>query len=267
MKFYDPLKNKELEFQILPIDKLKVISHQRKPSNYHVNHLILSMERLGFIVPPIVVKNPQKDEEYLILDGQHRFLAAQKLGIKELPVIIVPQEYMNLMMNFNIEKELNIREKAYVALQLYREILSEKPEILEEDPLLSDSIEKAYYVTLGLAYEKADKLAGSAFESILKKCDFFLDIPLQNAMSVREKRAERILRINEELREIAGKLKEMGKWHPYVYNQILSWANPYKRKRLPVDFEDLFTQIEENIEKAKESPELILEEVLEDSED
>ncbi len=267
MKFNDPLKSKELEFQIVPIDRLKVISHQRKPSNYHVNHLILSMERLGFIVPPVVVKNPQKDDEFLILDGQHRFLAAQKLGLKELPVIIVPQEYMNLMMNFNIEKELNIREKAYVALQLYREILDEKPDILEADPLLSDSIEKAYYVTLGLSYEKADKLAGSAFENILKKCDFFLDVPLTNAISVREKRAERILRINEGLREIAARLKEIGKWHPYVYNQILSWANPYKRKRLPVDFEDIFPQIEENIEKAKESPELVLEEVLEDSED
>jgi len=267
MKFYDPYKNREMEFTILPIEKLKVISHQRKPSNYHVNHLLLSMERLGFIVPLIVVRNPNKEDEYLILDGQHRFLAAQKLGLKELPVILVPQDYMNLMMNFNIEKELNIREKSYVALQIYREILNEKPDILEEDPLLSDSIEKVHYVTLGLAYERAEKLAGSAFENLLKKCDFFLDIPIKEAIEVREKRAQKILWINDILREIASHLKEMGKWHPYVYNQMLSWANPYKRKRLPVDFDDLFSQIEENLEKAKESPELILEEVLEDSED
>ncbi len=267
MKFYDPLKGTELDFQIVPIDSLKVISHQRKPSNYHVNHLILSMERLGFIVPPVVVRNPQKEDEYLILDGQHRFLAAQKLGLKELPVIIVPQHYMNLMMNFNIEKELNIREKAYVAIQLYREIMNENTELPEDDPLIADSIEKAYYVTLGLAYEKAEKLAGSAFENILKKCDFFMDLPIKNAINIRDERAQRILSINEKLKEIASHLKEMGKWHPYIYNQILSWANPYKRKRLPVDFDDLFAQIEENIEKAKETPELILEEVLEDSVD
>jgi hypothetical protein len=50
---------------------------------------------------------------------------------------------------------------------------------------VEDSIEKAYYVTLGLAYEGPGRLAGSAFEPLLKKCDFFMRRSLDNAFVVR----------------------------------------------------------------------------------
>jgi hypothetical protein len=56
----------------------------------------------------------------------------------------------------------------------------------------------------------------------------------------------------------------MDKWHPYVYQQIISWANPYKRKRLPTEFEDLFATLIENLEKAATNPEIVLGEVLEE---
>ena len=44
----------------------------------------------------------------------------------------------------------------------------------ENDAEVEESIERAYYVTLGLAYEKPGRLAGSAFEPLLKKCDHFM---------------------------------------------------------------------------------------------
>lgn len=265
-KFKDPYKGNEMIIKLVPIDKLEVISHQRKPSQYHVKHLINSMERIGFLVPVIVVEHPEEKDKFMIIDGQHRFLAAKELGIKELPVIIVPQRLAQLMMNFNIEKELNIREKAYVAIAVYREYLETRPDMLESDPEIVDSIEQAYYVTLGIAYEKAEKLSGSSFESILKKCDFFLDMKLPEALEVREKRAEKVLIANGLVRDIAQKIKEMGKWHPYVYAQIISWANPYKRKRLPVEFDDLFDEIINNLQQASENPQLVLSAIIEEEE-
>jgi ParB family chromosome partitioning protein len=263
LKIKDPYKGNELIIKMVPIENLEVISHQRKPSQYHVKHLINSMERIGFLVPVIVVPTKEKDK-YLIIDGQHRFLAAKELGIRELPVIQVPERLAQLMMNFNIEKELNIREKAYVALAVYREYLQERPEMMESDPELVDSIEQAYYVTLGIAYEKTEKLSGSSFESILKKCDFFLDLKLPEALEVRQKRVEKVLIANSLVRDIAQKIKEMGKWHPYLYAQIISWANPYKRKRLPTEFDDLFDEIINNLQKAVENPSMILSEVIEE---
>jgi len=262
IEFIEPYRHQSLKFKILPIEKLTVISHQRKPSNYHIKHLSNSIERIGFIVPIIVVESD--DENYKIIDGQHRYLAAQELGIRELPAIVVPQRLAQLMMNLNIEKELNIREKAYVAINIYRQHLNMNPEMIESDPEIVDSIEQAYYITLGIGYEKQEKLAGSSFENILKKCDFFLDEKLTDALKIREGRAEKVVQANALVKEIAQKIKEMGKWHPYVYQQIISYANPYKRKRLPTEFDDLFAEIIENLGKAVINPEVILKEKIEE---
>jgi ParB family chromosome partitioning protein len=257
--FKDPKNQQDLIFKIVPIDSLEVIEYQRKPSNYHTNHLISSIERIGFIVPLVVA---EKNGKYVILDGQHRFLAAQKLELKELPVIVVPQKLSNLMMNFNIEKELNIREKSYVALNIYRQYLKENPQLLETEPLLTDSIEQAYYVTLGIGYEKEEKLRGGILESMIKKCDLFLEMPLEKAFQEREKRTKRVLQVNSLITEIAQKLKEVEKWHPFVYQQILSFANPYKRKRELVEFDVMFDTVISNLQKARENPEIILKEEI-----
>jgi len=260
-QFKDPKHQQDLIFKVVPIDSLKVVEHQRKPSNYHVAHLISSIERVGFIVPLVVV---ERNGEYVILDGQHRFLAAQKLELKELPVIVVPEKLANLMINFNIEKELNIREKSYVALNIYREYLKASPQLLETEPVLTDSIEQAYYVTLGIGYEKEEKLRGGILESIMKRCDFFLEMPIQEALKERERRSERVRHVNSLITEIAQKLKEMGKWHPFIYQQILSFANPYKRKRERVEFDQMFDNLSQNLEKVKENPEIVLEEEIEE---
>lgn len=262
IEFNDPYLQKRLEFKVVPIENLSVISHQRKPSIYHVKHLSSSIERVGFIVPIIVVEDEAGN--YTIVDGQHRYLAAKELGIRELPVIVAPKELAQLMMNFNIEKELNIREKAYVALNIYKQYLETQPEILESDAEIIDSIEQAYYVTLGIAYEEQDKLAGSSFESILKKCDSFLDEKLIEAFTTRKERANKLIVTNKLIKEISQKLKNMGKWHPYIYQQIISWANPYKRKRLPTDFDELWMDIIDNLERALENPEQILAEKLDE---
>lgn len=259
--FKDPKHQQDLVFKIVPIDSLEVVEHQRKPSNYHTNHLISSIERIGFIVPLVV---SEKNGNYVILDGQHRFLAAQKLELKELPVIIVPQRLSNLMMNFNIEKELNIREKSYVALNIYRQYLKENPQLFETEPILTDSIEQAYYVTLGIGYEKEERLRGGMLESIMKKCDFFLEKPIEEALKERERRSERVREVNSLITEIAQKLKEMEKWHPFVYQQILSFANPYKRKRELIEFDEMFDAVMFNLQKAKENPEIILKEEIEE---
>jgi ParB family chromosome partitioning protein len=261
IEFFEPYHQQSLKFKILPIEKLTVISHQRKPSAYHIKHLINSIERIGFIVPIIVVESD--DENYEIIDGQHRYLAAQEFGIREMPVIVVPQKLAQLMMNLNIEKELNIREKSYVALNIYRQHFEINSEMLESDPEIMDAIEQVYYVTLGIGYEKQEKLAGSSFESILKKCDFFLDEKLTDALKIREGRAGKVLQANTLVKEISQKLKEMGKWHTYIYQQIISYANPYKRKRLPAEFDDFFAVIIENLEKAVVNPEVILKEEIE----
>jgi ParB family chromosome partitioning protein len=261
--FTEPYKKYKLELRILPISKIEVVKHQRKPSEAHVKHLISSIERIGFLVPVITVKKAD-GSGYMIIDGQHRFLAAQKLGITEIPAIIVPSHLAEKMMNLNIEKELNIREKAQVALAIYREYLSSKPDSEEADPLIVDSIENAYYVTLGIGYERAEKLTGSAFESILKKCDGFLTLKLSEAIRERERRAEKVIEANNYVKSIAEKIKEMGRWHPFVYQQIISASNPFKRKRkIQEGFDEAINKMIERLKEIEKKPEQILREAVE----
>jgi hypothetical protein len=44
----------------------------------------------------------------------------------------------------------------------------------------------------------------------------------------------------------------------------LSFANPYKRKREPVEFDEMFDNLTKNLEEARANPEIILKEKIEE---
>src|SRR5918996_187481 len=71
--FADPHKGHELALATVETDRLEVITHQRKPSPSHIKHVAASIERLGFVVPLVVVRQERDGEErYVVIDGQHR---------------------------------------------------------------------------------------------------------------------------------------------------------------------------------------------------
>lgn len=266
-KLFDPYKNQPISLKVISVGDLEITPHARKPSDYHVKRLIHSIEKLGFLVPLIVVEDSQNTGKYQIIDGQHRFIAATMMQINKLPVIVVPAYLAESLMNFNTEKEMNIREKSAIALSIYRHYLSSNPGMLEAAAEIINSLEYAHFVTLGLGYERTEELSGSAFESVLSKCDFFLSMPLNIAHKIREDRAQSVLTANTLIRNISERLREMGQWHPFVYQQIVTWANPYKRKRVRVEFDELFPPLIENLEKLNKNPRPFIEEVLEEKEE
>jgi hypothetical protein len=161
------------------------------------------------------------------------------------------------MMNLNVEKDLNIREKAVVALGIYRSFLDSQPDLKENDDEVEESIERAYYVTLGLSYEGKGRLAGSAFEPLLKKCDHFLRRTLENALPAREERAARVLETNTLVQDVIAKAKEMGAFHQYFQYQLISYIDPFKRKRGRQNFDELFDKATAKLVKLTEEPDRI----------
>jgi ParB family chromosome partitioning protein len=261
--FEDPHKGHELALATVETDRLEVIEHQRKPSPSHIKHVAASIERLGFVVPLVVVRQERDGEErYVVIDGQHRLLAAQEVGIKELPVVVVPVELSERMLNLNIEKDPNIREKSSVALSVYRALVEAKPDISEDDDQIRDAIEAIHYVTLGLGYEKATRLAGSSFESILKRCDDYLASPLKEALDVREQRSDRLAEANELIHSIVDKVRETTDVGPYVNQQVVSYVNPFKRKGADYSFDDAFDKLIEKLQKIDEDPEGFIGKIL-----
>jgi ParB family chromosome partitioning protein len=255
LPFTDPSKKQSLEFALIPAERLEVIKHQRKPSDPHVGRVTTSIERIGFLAPLVVV---EQDGAFVILDGQHRFLAAKALGLKELPVVIVPPELACRMLSLNVEKEPNIRERSAVALSIYRELVETTPDLSEDEAEVADSVDHAHYVTLGLGYEESGRLAGSAFEPILNKCDGFLDQPLSKSYEVRQERAATVVEANSLVRAVADKLKELGTWHQFVGAQIIGYANPLKRTRKQSSFDSTFEKMIDKLHELTEHPEKAL---------
>ena len=253
--FKDPHKRQTIVLKTLPEDRLEVVDHQRKARPAHVENLTSSIERIGFIVPLVAVEvDGNGRSRYLVIDGQHRLQAAREVGVRKLPVLVVPRRLASRMMNLNVEKDLNIREKAVVSLGIYRSFLESDPSMKENDDEIEDSIERAYYVTLGLAYEGPGRLAGSAFEPLLKKCDFFMRRTLENAHEARQARAERVLEANKLVKSVIDKAKEMGAFHQYFQYQLISSIDPFKRKRGRQNFDELFDKAMGKLEKINEDP-------------
>ncbi|MGH2752946.1 MAG: ParB/Srx family N-terminal domain-containing protein [Actinomycetota bacterium] len=256
--FRDPHSRQTIVLKTLPVGRLEVVEHQRKTRPAHVEHLVSSIERIGFIVPLVAVEMEEDGKpRVVVIDGQHRLQAAREVGLTRLPVLVVPHRLAPRMMNLNVEKDLNIRERAVVALGIYRTFLTTQPDIKENDPEVEESLERAYYVTLGLAYEGKGRLAGSAFEPLLKKCDFFLRRTIENAFPVREERAARLLATNALVQEVIAKAKEMGAFHQYFQYQLISHIDPFKRKRGRQRFDDLFDKATAKLEKLTDEPDRI----------
>jgi ParB family chromosome partitioning protein len=250
----EPYKGYDLIVSEIPVENLEVVVYQRKPSKPHVKNLAKSISTVGFVVPLVVAKKPDEDK-FIILDGQHRYLACLDLGIKKIPSVIIPWDYATLMINLNIEKQPNIKEKAYVALRIYNELVDMFPDKPETDDEVLQSVEEIHYVTMGMVYEHEEKFSGSAWDPILKKADWPFDMPLKEAKPKREERAKFLQELHIIVKEIVQKLKEIGIQHPFVYKEVVSHANPIKRKRVIVEFDEVISQIRENLEKMRENPE------------
>jgi ParB family transcriptional regulator, chromosome partitioning protein len=250
--FKDPARKQEIAVTVVPMNKIEVISHQRKASDMHIKRIVASIEKIGFVAPVVAV---ERDGKFVIIDGQHRYLAAHSLDLKQLPVVVVPEELARRMLTLNVEKEPNIRERSAVALAIYREIVDEEPKVSEDDAEVVAAIDQAHYVTLGLGYEESGRLTGSAFEPILKKCDGFLDEAIAIAYEVRQQRAAKLVEAHNRVKSITAKLKEMGVWHEFVGAQIIGYANPLKRARKQSSFDETFDKLLKKLAELEEHPE------------
>jgi len=257
LDFKDPAKRTNLTFAVVPVGSLEVISHQRKPSDTHVKRVIESVKRIGFVTPLVVVER-EDAKGYFVIDGQHRLLVARELGLRRVPVVIAPRRAARRMLTLNVEKEPNIRERAAVALSIYRELVDTSPTLAEDDPEVTDATQHAHYVTLGLAYAQFGRLAGSAYEPILRRCDGYLDGPLAECLPVREDRAGKVVEAHRLVRAITDQLKELGAWHEFVGAQIIAYANPLRRARKQHSFDDVFDKMIAKLREAEQDPKKVL---------
>lgn len=95
--------------------------------NDEMNNLIESVQEQGIMSPLIVRPLEETTEEYEIISGHRRFRAAQKAGLKEVPVNIRPvsrDEAAILLVDSNLHREHILPSEKAFAYKLKMEALS-----------------------------------------------------------------------------------------------------------------------------------------------
>lgn len=109
------------EVQFLPIDKLKP-----NPNNPNVlpkdllEKLKEAIKRFGFVQPILVKKD--KNGEYLIVDGNHRYQAAVELGYKTLPAVVTTHDHRFQSISMN---KLRGHLDGNVVADIFQQLLNE----------------------------------------------------------------------------------------------------------------------------------------------
>lgn len=234
-------------FCLLPTDKVEGTPYQRDLSPTHVKRLQTVIKKLDRAVDPIVVMSPEPGV-YWTPNGNHRREAMRRLKTDMIPAIVVPEHEVAFeILALNTEKAHNLKDKSLEVIRMYRGLVETQPSRGEED--YAFEFEAAYYITLGLLYEKNKRFAGGAFAPILRRVDGFLKGPFPRTLRQREERAALVMRADEALGGVVERLKKRGLRHPYVKNFVLARTTPLTRARKTLPgFDQTFTKLVTNIE-------------------
>ncbi len=252
LSVYDePYGGNEQIFAIMPVDLVRSAPFQRDLSSAHVKKLAQSISHIGrFLDPIIVVKS--SSGEYWTPNGHHRLEAAKLLGLKEIPVILILDEAVGrYVLAMNVEKAHTVRDKALEVIKLYEELLKDSPERHEKE--YEGVFESGAYPTLGLIYKQEERFHGSAYESILRRIDNLIDVPLIDAYEIRKKRAAMLKEVDTIVEEIVQRMKEKGVTHPFIRQAIINSASPIKRKRIIEEtYDEIMEKFKENLNRISE---------------
>jgi len=157
------------------------------------------------------------------------------LSAKSVTALVLPDpEIQFKILALNIEKAHNLREKSLEVIRMYRAMASgdkapESGHALE--------FEEPAFATLGICYEKNGRFGGGAYQSILKRVDGWLETPLQEALQVREARAEKIEKLDARVSEVVKALQAKGFKSPYLKAFVVARVNPLRFMKVMPPFD------------------------------
>ena len=246
--YTEPVGERWHLFSLLPLQQVEPTPYQRDLSKPHVKRLHEVMKKLDRFVDPIVVV-AQAPGSYWTPNGHHRLAALRKLKAKWIPAILIPEpEVAFQILALNTEKAHNVREKSLEVIRMYRALQVQEGDRSEES--FAFQFEEAYYITLGLLYERHPRFAGGAFSPILRRVDRFLRPPLAMAYQERQDRAEQVEAADALLGGVVVRIKKRGINHPYIKNFVLARCNPLTRARKTVPgFQEALEKLHRSLER------------------
>jgi ParB family chromosome partitioning protein len=224
--YRDPLGGRALVLASLPLGALQPTPFQRDLSPTHAKRLALKIdETAAFLDPLIVVRG--EDGRFWTPNGRHRLAAGKVLGLKQITVLISPDETLAYrILALNTEKAHNLRDRSLEVIRMARS-LAKRYGTAKESQYQAE-FEAPELLTLGIVYEKSSRFAGGAYSSFLKKVDRFSDRTLAASLREREGHASRLLEIDARTKKIIEMLQARGFKSPYLRNYVVARINPVR---------------------------------------
>jgi ParB family chromosome partitioning protein len=246
--YRDPLGGHWQVLAALPIEAVEPTPFQRDLSDTHVKRLTGVLEALGRFLDPIIAV--RGDGKYWTPNGNHRLAAMRKSGARSVVALVLPEpEVAYKILALNTEKAHNLREKSLEVIRMARD-LSDRERRSEKDYELE--FEEAAFLTLGLCYERNGRFAGGAYHPVLKRVDRFLDEPLPKSLSIRQKRADAVMELEDAVGEAMKALKSRGFESPYLRAFVVARINPIRfSKAKDPDFDDTIEKMTASAKKFK----------------
>jgi ParB family transcriptional regulator, chromosome partitioning protein len=224
--YRDPLGGRPLLLASLPLSAVQPTPFQRDLSPTHAKRLAQKIdETAAFLDPLIVVRG--EDGRLWTPNGRHRLAAAKSLGLKQITVLISPDETLAYkILALNTEKAHNLRDRSLEVIRMARNLVKRKSTVKESQYMAE--FESADLLTLGIVYEQSSRFAGGAYSSLLKKVDRFSDRSLVVSLREREGYADRLLQVDAQTKKIIAALQAKGFKSPYLRNYVVARINPVR---------------------------------------
>src|SRR5882762_4472141 len=238
--YSDPFGGTCVLLVALPIDRVEPTPYQRDPSDAHVKRLMTVIEKVGRFLDPVVLI--RQDDRYWTPNGNHRLQAMKKLGAKTIIGLLVPEPDVAFkILALNTEKAHNVKEKSLETIRMAR-ALAERRTAREGD--YAFEFEQAPYLTLGAAYDQRRSLSGGAYHHVLRRIDAFLEEPVSKALRERERRAAKVLKLDDAVNKVVAALKEKGLTSPYLKPFVVARVNPIRfSKSTEFDFYEVIDRM------------------------
>jgi ParB family chromosome partitioning protein len=247
--YREPFGGTPVLLAALPIDRVEPTPYQRDPSLPHVKRLMNVVETLGRFLDPIIAI--RQADGYWTPNGNHRLQALRALGAKTIVALLIPDpEVAFKILALNTEKAHNLKEKSLETIRMERALAEASPARAENTFVFE--FDQPAFLTLGAAYEQRPRLSGGAYHPLLRRIDDFLDVPLKRAIVERERRAGKILAIDDDVSAIVQKLKARGLTSPYLRPFVVARINPIRfSTSTEFDFDDVLGRMARSAGKFK----------------
>jgi ParB family chromosome partitioning protein len=224
--YREPLGGRPLLLASLPFSAVQPTPFQRDLSPTHAKKLAGAIEATAAFLDPLIVVRGE-DGRFWTPNGRHRLAAAKVLGLKQITVLISPDETLSYrILALNTEKAHNLKDKSLEVVRMARNLAKRQPTRTEAS--LAEEFEAAELLTLGLVYEGNLRFGGGAYSPVLKKVDRFTTKPLPAALREREGYAKRLSEIDAEVKRIVAELQARGMKSPYLRSYVVARINPVR---------------------------------------